>query len=99
MALILDGLAQDYLDLLAQKAFEFSRFGELSFDTRRTDFERIVAAGNHIFHIQNRTHLLRDKLAVGMSNSWEFIDIEAQHPICAATQQLDVNNLDAFACR
>ena len=52
---------------------------------------------NHVLDVQNRAHVLRNELAIGVRDALRLVDEDAQNPAVAAAQQLDVDNLDAFA--
>ena len=80
VALIFHRLAQDDLDLLADEALELARLGELALDPGRTDFERVVRAGNHVFDIQNGAHVLRNEFAIGVRDALRLVDKNAQNP-------------------
>src|SRR5271155_4233075 len=77
MALILDGLAQHYFDLLPNKSLEFLGPGQLSFDSRRTDFERVARARNDILYVQNGADVVGNKFTIGMSDARGFVDKNA----------------------
>src|SRR5580704_6033024 len=55
-------VAQADAGLLALKALVVLRLEELTFHPGGTHFERITTAGDDIFDIQDRAHLLRNQL-------------------------------------
>src|SRR5208283_2944077 len=79
-----DGGAQRNLDLLSLKPLVIGGFEQLAFDTRRADFERVPAAGHHLFDIQNGADLLGNQFAIGVSYALRLVDRDAHKTIVAA---------------
>src|SRR5665213_3169343 len=109
MALIFDGLAQDHFHLLSHEALKFARLGELALDARRTYFQTVGRARNHVLYIQDGPDVVRNELAIGERNSLRSsrihrlarnrraVDKNAQNPIAAAAHQVHIDDFDALA--
>ncbi len=73
-------------------------FGQLTLQARRADLQRIAVPRYDVFHIQNSSYLLRNKLAIGVGDAMRPIrrglagsrpvDENAQEPPPASAQQL-----------
>src|SRR5580704_19405327 len=66
---LIDGFPERDLGLLACEPGVILRLDELALDAGGTDFERVTAAGDGVFDVQNGPHLVRNQLAIAVGNA------------------------------
>src|ERR1017187_10302490 len=88
----LHGIPQSDPGFLALETLVVLRLEELAFHSGRADFERILAARDDVFDIQNSAYLLRDELAIAMRYAIGLVDGDPDEAVHAASFDLDLNH-------
>jgi uncharacterized protein (TIGR03437 family) len=101
MATAIDGLLQHYFHSLAHEALEVRRGQERALHAGAGNFQRVLAARNDVFHVENGAHLLGNTFAIGMGNGGtaifaDAIDRNAQMAMAATAAELDFHHFHAF---
>src|SRR5262249_7647154 len=78
--------------LLADETLELARLGELALHSRGTDFQRVVAPGDHVLYVEDRTDILRYQFAVGMRDASGLVDENTQDSVAAGAEYKNFHN-------
>src|SRR5690242_10268700 len=82
--------------LLPAETFVVLRLEQLTLHAWRADLQRVPAALNHVFDIQNRAYLLGNQLAIGMRYASGFVDRNPDEPLVTSALHFDFDHLQTF---
>ena len=80
---ILDGFDRRNSSQAADKSLEIGRLGQLAIQTRRADLQNVAGPGNEVLDVEKHAQLFADGLAIAMTDSFRFIDVNAQKSLLA----------------
>src|ERR1035441_7128664 len=89
-------VAQADFGLLAPKPLIVLWFEKLTFHPGGAHFERILAAWDDVFDIQNGAHLLGNQLAIAMRDAVGLVDGDADEAVHSAALYFHLHQFQAF---
>ncbi|HVT92314.1 MAG TPA: hypothetical protein VHD76_05685 [Bryobacteraceae bacterium] len=95
-SLVLNWLAQDNLGFLAGEPRKVAHGSQRAFYAGGTDFERVRAAGDYLFYIEDGPYLHGHEFTVGMRHSRRFVDENTEDAVIPRAQEQRLDDLYPF---